>query len=81
MDAPEFMRLLAPLQDAISEVNEIRDKNRSKKEIWHQLSAVSESISVIAWVTLESKPAKMIEDCLPSAEYWGNRVLKEFKES
>ncbi|CAG8958475.1 hypothetical protein HYFRA_00009789 [Hymenoscyphus fraxineus] len=81
MDSPMFMELLKPLQEAISDVNEVRDKNRSKKEIWHHLSAVSESISVIAWVTLESKPAKMIEDCLPSAEYWGNRVLKEFKES
>lgn len=71
--------LLKPLTAQIEVVNSIREANRGKPE-FNQLSAVSESISVFAWVTFDTKPAKHVEESLGSAQYWGNRVLKEFKE-
>lgn len=73
------MELLKPLQEAITSVNDIRDANRGKP-FFNHLSAVSESISVLGWVTYEPKPHKFVESCLESAQFWGNRVLKEFKE-
>ncbi|KAL3418319.1 Adenylyl cyclase-associated protein [Phlyctema vagabunda] len=79
MNSPAFLSLLKPLQEAISTVNEIRDANRGKPE-FNQLSAVSESISVLAWVTVDPKPHKHVEESLGSAQYWGNRVLKEYRE-
>ena len=79
MNSPVFMKLLTPLQDSITSVNDIRDANRGSP-VFNHLSAVSESISVLAWVTVEPKPHSHVEDCLGSAQYWGNRVLKEFKE-
>jgi adenylyl cyclase-associated protein len=80
MDSPVLMQLLKPLQESITAVSDIRDANRSHAQ-FNQLSAVSESISVLAWVTMDPKPHKHVEECLGSAQYWGNRVLKEFKDT
>lgn len=79
MRGPVFAELLAPLQKGIQSVSDIRDANRGKPT-FNQLSAVSESIGVLAWITMEPKPYKHVEDSLGSAQYWGNRVLKEYKE-
>lgn len=80
MNSPILMQLLKPLQESITVVSEIRDSNRGSPFL-NQLSAVSDSIGVLAWVTVESKPPLMIEEFFESAKYWGNRVLKEFKDT
>ena len=79
MQSPIFMELLKPLQQMISAISEIREANRSSP-VFHHLSAVSESIGVLAWVTVDPKPHKHVEESLNSAQFWGNRVLKEYKE-
>ncbi|KAI9745809.1 MAG: hypothetical protein M1818_000490 [Claussenomyces sp. TS43310] len=76
---PVYMELLTPLQEEISVVNKIRDANRGSP-VFNHLSTIAEGIQVLAWITLENKPYKHVEDCLGSAQYWGNRVLKEFKD-
>lgn len=63
----------------ITAVSDIRDSNRGGP-LFNHLSAVSESIGVLAWVTVDPKPHKHVEESLGSAQYWGNRVLKEYKE-
>jgi len=79
MSSPVFMELLKPLQESITAVSDIRDANRGSP-VFNQLSAVSESIGVLAWVTVDPKPYKHVEESLGSAQYWGNRVLKEYKD-
>jgi len=79
MMSPSYMELLKPLQDELQAVSTIRDRNRGSP-LFNQLSAVSESISVLAWVTVDTKPFKHVEESLGSAQYWGNRVVKENKE-
>jgi adenylyl cyclase-associated protein len=79
MSSPVFMQLLKPLQEMITAVSDIRDANRASP-LFNNLSAVSESIGVLAWVTVDPKPHKHIEESLGSAQYWGNRVLKEYKD-
>jgi adenylyl cyclase-associated protein len=79
MMSSSYMELLRPLQDELQAVSTIRDRNRGSP-FFNQLSAVSESISVLAWVTVDTKPFKHVEDALGSAQYWGNRVIKDNKE-
>lgn len=74
-----YMDLLKPLQEQIMAVSDVRDANRGSAE-FNQLSAVSESIGMLAWVTMDFKPNKHVDESLGSAQYWGNRVLKEYKE-
>jgi len=73
------MELLKPLQQMISAISDIREANRSSP-VFNHLSTVSESIGVLAWVTVDPKPHKHVEESLNSAQFWGNRVLKEYKE-
>lgn len=79
MSSAAFMQLLKPLQDAITTISDIKDKGR-KGPFDNQLSAVAESINVLAWITVDPKPHKHVEETLSSAQYYGNRILKEYKE-
>ena len=79
MMSASYMELLRPLQDELQAVSTIRDRNRGSP-LFNQLSTVSESISVLAWVTVDTKPFKHVEESLGSAKYWGNRVVKDNKE-
>ncbi|KAH8659289.1 adenylate cyclase associated N terminal-domain-containing protein [Tricladium varicosporioides] len=80
LNSPAFMQLLKPLQEAITSVVDIREKEPRNSPIFNHLSAVSESITVLAWVTVDPKPNKHVEECLGSSQFYGNRVLKEYKE-
>lgn len=67
------------MQEACKEVADVKEKNRGGPT-YNQLATVAESIEVIGWFGTEAKPHKQVEEALGSAQYWGNRVLKEFKE-
>ncbi len=60
-------------------VNDIREANRGSP-VFNHLTTVSEGVAVLGWITMEPKPASYITDTLGSAEFYGNRVLKEYKE-
>lgn len=79
MQDESFLKLIKPLQDSFTAIDEIRKANRTSP-YFNNLSAVSESIGVLAWVTMDSKPYKHVEESLGSAQYYGNRVLKDAKE-
>lgn len=79
-EQPQFMELLQPLQQQIEAIVNIREGNRASPYFNH-LSAISESIGALAWITVPTKPHKHVEDMYGSAVYWGNRVLKEYKET
>jgi adenylyl cyclase-associated protein len=73
-----FQNLWKPIQEPATKVSDIRDSNRGKPN-YNQLSAVGESIAVLAWVTIDPKPVKHVEEYLNQAKFWGDRVLKEYK--
>ena len=79
MGSPDYMELVKPLQGGMEAVNDLRDTNRASP-MFNELSTVSEGISVLGWVTIDAKPYAHVDDSLGSAQYYGNRVLKEHKE-
>ena len=79
VSSKDFLELVKPMHEGIVSANDIRDSNRANPS-FNQLSTVSESVNFVAWVTLDTKPHKHVEESLGSGQYWGNRVLKEFKE-
>ena len=74
-----FQDLLKPISESISRVGSIKDANR-QSEFYNHLSTVAEGALVLAWVTVDNRPWKHVEESLGSAQFFGNRVLKEFKE-
>lgn len=74
-----YQDLLKPINECLIKVGTLRDKNRGSPLLNH-LSTVAEGFMVSAWVTVDSRPYKHVEEYLGSAQFFGNRVLKEFKD-
>ncbi|KAK6852545.1 Adenylyl cyclase-associated protein [Apiospora arundinis] len=74
-----YQELLKPINEALMAVGSIKESNRGSP-VFSQLSAVAEGIMVLAWVTVDNRPYKHVEESLGSAQFFGNRVLKEFKD-
>lgn len=74
-----YQDLLKPINESLVAVTNIKESNRGSP-VFSNLSAVAEGIMVLAWVTVDAKPWKHVEASLGSAEFFGNRVLKEQKD-
>ncbi|KAI5310039.1 hypothetical protein KEM55_001882 [Ascosphaera atra] len=70
--------LLADLRNASEEINNIRENNRPSP-LFNHLSAVAEGVMCLGWF-FESKPVDFIKEALGSSQFYGNRVLKDYKE-
>ncbi|KAK3294691.1 adenylate cyclase associated N terminal-domain-containing protein [Chaetomium fimeti] len=73
-DMSVFQDLVKPIGDLISAVTQIKDSNRGDK-FYNNLCTVAESILAMAWVTMDTKPAKHVEESLGSAQFYGNKIL------
>ncbi|KAH8681268.1 adenylate cyclase associated N terminal-domain-containing protein [Xylariales sp. PMI_506] len=74
-----YQELLKPINEALMAVGSLKESNRGSP-VFSQLSAVAEGIMVLAWVTVDNRPYKHVEESLGSAQFFGNRVLKEHKD-
>jgi adenylyl cyclase-associated protein len=79
--SPVFMKLLEPVQSALAQVIDVKDKNRSDRAMFNHLSAVAEGIPAIGWITVEPKPGPYVEEMKNAGQFYFNRVIKEFKDS
>ncbi|KAJ5434129.1 hypothetical protein N7491_004724 [Penicillium cf. griseofulvum] len=70
--------LMTDLHKASDSINNIRESNRASP-LFNHLSAVAEGIVALAWF-FESKPAEFVTDMIGGIEYYGNKVLKEYKD-
>lgn len=73
------MEILKDLQSTMGAVNDIREANRGSP-FFNHLTTVSEGIAMLGWITIDPKPADYVTDTLGSAQYNGNRVLREYKD-
>nr|XP_057902255.1 adenylyl cyclase-associated protein 1 isoform X1 [Doryrhamphus excisus] len=71
--------LLQPVCKAIQQVQAFREQNRTSPYFNH-LSAVSESVPALGWVTMDPKPCPYVKEMQDAAMFYTNRVLKEYKE-
>lgn len=69
---------MTDLHKASDSINNVRESNRGSPLFTH-LSAVSEGIVALGWF-FESKPAEFVSEMLGSIQYYGNKILKEYKE-
>ncbi|KAJ1836115.1 suppressor of rasval19 [Coemansia sp. RSA 2711] len=77
--AAQLPSLLGAQQQAIQAVVALKDGNRAS-EFFDNLSAVAEGIAAFGWVAVESTPVPYINDMKESAEFYSNRVLKQWRE-
>lgn len=75
----EFSEALKPINDCIIKIGELKDGNR-QNEFFPYLNAVAEGAPLFSWITIET-PVSLISDFKDAAQFWTNRILKQFKES
>ncbi|KAF2074889.1 hypothetical protein CYY_003808 [Polysphondylium violaceum] len=73
-----LMKLIQGINTHAEQVSSIRDSHRSSK-FFNNLSAVSEGIGFLSWVVVEPTPGPHVVEMRGSAEFYTNRILKEFK--
>lgn len=78
MQSPVYMEILRELQETMGAVSEIRELNRGSPMMTY-LTTVAEGIPMLGWITFEPKPADYVVEILQSAQYYGNRILKEHR--
>merc|ERR1711944_285807 len=75
----DLQSLLLPLSNKISEIQDFREKNR-RSVYFNHLSAVSESIPALGWVTVSPAPAPFVKEMKDAGQFYTNRVLKDWKD-
>ncbi|TXT08111.1 uncharacterized protein COLE_05035 [Cutaneotrichosporon oleaginosum] len=82
--APAAQGLLKPQADAIGAIIEAKDKlGRTKdgREWGAALSVLGEGAAAWGWVQVEPAPAPFVGEMKNSAQFWIDRVNKQFKET
>lgn len=75
---PQPPELMTELHKASDNINNIRESNRASP-LFNHLSAVSEGIVALGWF-FASKPADFVSEIQAGVEYYGNKVLTDYKE-
>ena len=68
-----------PLQAAVKSVVDFRDAHRGDAALLSHFSTVSEGVSALGWVAVEPTPGPYIGDMKDSAQFYANRIIKEYK--
>lgn len=78
VDDAKFQKLvIAPVNELIMKVIQIKDDNRQSKN-FNFLNAVAEGVAVLGWI-VTTTPVSYIPDFKDSAQFWTNRILKDNK--
>nr|CAG4634885.1 EOG090X08PR [Alona affinis] len=75
----DVMKLLTPTSQSIQAVQTFREKNRTST-LFNHLSAISESIPALGWVTVAPAPGPYIKEMNDAGQFYTNRVLKDWKD-
>ncbi|BFZ11262.1 hypothetical protein BsWGS_14301 [Bradybaena similaris] len=78
-DQNTFLELLKPSAAKLQAVQDFRENNR-KSEFFNHLSAISESIAALGWVTIAPAPGPYVKEMSDAGTFYTNRVLKDYKE-
>jgi len=72
-------KLLRPTGELIVSIQQHRETNR-RSAMFHHLSALSESIPALGWVSVAPAPAPFVKEMKDAGMFYTNRVLKDWKE-
>ncbi|KAI4525200.1 hypothetical protein K525DRAFT_290851 [Schizophyllum commune Loenen D] len=78
-DAKAIEQLLIPLQKDIEAVQRCKEANRKERDWLNHLTVLAEGAPCIGWV-VQVKPGPYVGEIKDSVAYYGNRIMKEFKD-
>jgi adenylyl cyclase-associated protein len=78
-NSSDWETLLHPMKDAAARVVEIQETSPFDNKLNH-LSCVSDGIPVLGWIQIEMSAYRHVDKFLGYAQYFGNKVTKEYKD-
>lgn len=78
-DSSEYATFLQPLQLALQQILAIKDSNRPSP-LFNHLSTVADGMTAAGWVSVSPTPGPFVSEMRDSAQFYANRVIKEYKE-
>lgn len=78
-DGKGLQELIKPLQTELAAITALKDKNRPSPLFAH-LSMVADGIPALGWVVVAPTPGPYINDMKDAAQFYANRVIKDWKE-
>ncbi|KAK7091526.1 hypothetical protein V1264_009192 [Littorina saxatilis] len=72
-------KIVTPVAQKLSAAQEFRENNR-RSEFFNHLSAISESIAALGWITVTPAPCPFVKEMKDAGMFYTNRVLKDYKE-
>ncbi|KAL5511525.1 SRV2 [Sanghuangporus vaninii] len=79
-DSKTFATLQEPIAKEVTAVMQVPEKNRKERVWYNHLMVIAEGIPSVGWVGVEPKPGPHVAQMKEAAEFYGNKVIKEFKE-
>ncbi|KAI0031501.1 adenylyl cyclase-associated protein [Vararia minispora EC-137] len=79
-DQNAFATLLTDLQKDVDAITNIKETNRKERDWFNHLSMVADGAPAVGWVTLENKPGPYVAEVRDASQFYGNRVIKDWKE-
>ena len=76
--AEELTPYLAPTQETIQKINSLR----VDRDFDRHMKAINEMLACLSWIMLkppQQLPGPFVKEALGSAEFWTNRIRKDFK--
>ncbi|KAA1471318.1 cyclase-associated protein [Dentipellis sp. KUC8613] len=74
-----FRDLALSIQKDVDSIVKLKDANWKERDWANHLSTVSEGSGATGWVLAENKPGSYVSEAKDSAQFYGNRVIQEFK--
>ncbi|KAF8652694.1 hypothetical protein AX16_004198 [Volvariella volvacea WC 439] len=78
-DKETSTNLLNPFTAGIESIMKKKEAGRKEREWYAHMTFIGEGAPLVGWV-VNDKPAAYVTDIKDSIDYFGNRLLKEFKE-
>ena len=78
-DDQQLNALIKPQSMEIEAICAETNRNR-QSPLFNHLSAVSEGVPAFGWIVVTTSPTSYIKDMIDAAQFYTNRVLKDFKD-
>ncbi|CAF1439179.1 unnamed protein product, partial [Didymodactylos carnosus] len=75
----EFREAIKSMSNEIQAIQSHREKHR-QSPLFNHLSAISESIPALGWITVSPAPYPFIKEMSDAGQFYTNRVLKDFRD-
>lgn len=75
---PVYQEILADLIKGMQSVHNIREEQR-KTPAENHLSMIADGSGILSWVTIKPGPDKYVAEVLGGAQFYGNKVLSQYK--